>query len=219
MKHVLAFGDSNTFGTKHFEVLDRFDLQTRWTGRLATALGSKFRVIEEGMPGRTTAFDDPLRDYRSGRHYLVPCLNSHRPLDLAIVMLGTNDLQMRYSASSADVATGLEILVDIIKKAGAGPDGDTPEILIIAPPPMGSIDPIEEPCWQGAHKKCSELPKLYERIATRYGCHFLNSQAVLTTNDLGEDGLHLAESGHAKLSEHVARKVTEILVEKPLTTV
>lgn len=211
MKHVLAFGDSNTFGTKHIDDAERYDLQTRWTGLLATALGKDFRVIEEGLPGRTTAFDDPLRDYRSGRHYLVPCLNSHRPLDLVIVMLGTNDLQVRYSASPTDIATGLEILVDIIKKAGAGPGSGTPEILVISPAPIGTIDPAEAPCWPGAKEKVIELPKLYQRVSARYGCHFINSHEILTIEDLSGDGFHFAESGHAKLGKHIAQKVTEIL--------
>lgn len=211
MKHILAFGDSNTFGTIHFEVSDRFDLQQRWTGLLASTLGQQIRVIEEGLPGRTTAFDDPIRDYRAGRHYLVPCLNSHRPLDLVIVMLGTNELQIRYSASAMDVATGMEILVDIIKKSAAGPNSGIPEILVIAPPPIGSIDPSEEPCWPGAKEKCMELPKLYRSVAARNGCHFMNSQEILTIDDLGGDGLHLAESGHKKIAHHLAERVTKIL--------
>lgn len=219
MKHILAFGDSNTFGTKHFDLLDRFDLQTRWTGLLAAALGNDFRIIEEGMPGRTTAFDDPIRDYRSGRHYLVPCLSSHRPLDLTIVMLGTNDLQVKYSAAPTDIASGVEVLVNIIQKAEAGPNGGAPEILIIAPPPVGAVYSVEEPSWLGAQKKCLELPKQYERIAARYRCHFVNSQEVLTIDDLGEDGLHLAASGHAKLGKHVAGKVLEILTERTVTAV
>jgi lysophospholipase L1-like esterase len=210
MKHILCFGDSNTFGTKDLAVPDRHDLQTRWTGLLARTLGDEFRIIEEGMPGRTTAFNDPLRDYRSGRHYLVPCLNSHRPLDLVITMLGTNDLQMRFSASPADIATGIEILVDIIQKAGVGPNGGVPKILIVAPPPIGSIDPMEEPCWIGAHDKCGLLPKHFEIVANRYSCNFLNSQDFLTVSDLGPDGLHLAESGHAKLAKQFSNKVMEI---------
>jgi lysophospholipase L1-like esterase len=213
VKHILCFGDSNTFGTVDFAVIDRFDLQKRWTGLLASSLGSEYRIIEEGMPGRTTAFEDPLREFRSGRNYLAPCLSSHRPLDLVIVMLGTNDLQMRYSASAVDIATGMEILVNLVKGAGAGPEGGIPQILIIAPPPIGSIDPIEEPCWTGAIEKCMQLPVLYERIARQYQCHFVNSQDVLTTDDLGRDGLHLAESGHAKLAQLVSHKVVNILAK------
>jgi hypothetical protein len=89
----------------------------------------------------------------------------------------------------------------------------------LAPPPIGAIDPIEEACWVGAEKKCLELSKLYESIAARLGCHFLNSQEFLTSDDLGQDGLHLAESGHAKLSKRLATKVQEILAERPVTAV
>jgi len=213
VKHVLCFGDSNTFGTVDFAVIDRFDLQKRWTGLLASDLGPEYRIIEEGMPGRTTAFDDPLREFRSGRKYLAPCLSSHRPLDLIIVMLGTNDLQMRFSASAVDIASGIEILVDLIRKAGVGPGGGIPEILIVAPPPIGAIDPVEEPCWAGAIQKCLQLPAQYERIAKQYQCHFVNSQEILTTGDLGRDGLHLAESGHVKLARLLGQKAVNILAK------
>lgn len=211
MKHILAYGDSNTFGTKHIDDSERYDLQTRWTGLLATALGKGFRIIEEGLPGRTTAFNDPLKDYRSGRQYLTPCLNSHRPLDLVIVMLGTNELQVRYSASPADIANGLEILVDMIQKSGSGPAAGTPAILVISPPPIGTIAPEEAPCWTGAQEKVLELAKLYQRVAARYGCHFVNSHEILTIDDLSGDGFHLAESGHTKLRNHLAQRVVEIL--------
>jgi lysophospholipase L1-like esterase len=131
-------------------------------------------------------------------------------------MLGTNDLQLRFSASAVDVATGIEILVALIQNAGAGPEGGTPEILIVAPPPIGSIDPIEDPCWLGAHEKCAQLKAHYERIAKQYGCHFVNSQEVLTVSDLGRDGLHLARSGHGKLAKLVLKKVMEVVSKEPV---
>ena len=93
MKTILCFGDSNTWGFNCLDLQDdlpfRFDFQTRWTGILSATLGSQFRIIEEGLNGRTTVFDDPLLEHRSGKEYLAPCLESHSPLDLVILMLGT----------------------------------------------------------------------------------------------------------------------------------
>jgi lysophospholipase L1-like esterase len=213
VKHVLCFGDSNTWGTKDLQdsFPDRFDLKVRWTGQLATTFGGVARILEEGMPGRTTVFDDALGDYRSGRHYLVPCLNSHRPLDLVVLMLGTNDLQIRFSAASTDIARGMEILVDMVQKGCAGQLGGMPQILIVTPPPLGMIDPVEQPSWVGAHQKCLELPGLYEKITSRFDCHYFNSQSVVRTADLGRDGIHLAATGHSILGKHLAEKVKEIL--------
>ena len=99
MKNVLCFGDSNTFGTNPAKPGTRHPLDARWTGRLAELLGPEWRMVEEGMGGRTSVFDDPLEPHRSGLEALPIALQSHRPLDYAVVMLGTNDLKEIFNAS------------------------------------------------------------------------------------------------------------------------
>ena len=96
MRRILCFGDSNTWGYDP-ATGERFDEQTRWTGVLQAALGGDYTVIEEGLNGRTTVWDDPIEGHKNGHEYLVPCLETHRPLDLVVLMLGTNDLKRRFS--------------------------------------------------------------------------------------------------------------------------
>jgi len=219
VRHILCFGDSNTWGSGSLDaadgIIERYDWLTRWPGILGAKLGTDFRIIEEGMPGRTTVFDDPLRDYRSGKHYLVPCLNSHRPLDLVIIMLGTNDLQGRFAAAPLDIACGLEVLIDITQKSGAGISGASPQVLVLTPPPIGTIFPLEAPAWPDAQKKCMGLPSLYEALAKRYHCYFADSQRILDINDLTSDGFHLAKSGHAKLGTYLGQRLAELFAENP----
>ena len=100
MKTILCYGDSNTYGYDPSNGF-RYPKNVRWTGVLADLLGPEFTVIEEGCNGRTTVFDDPLEGWKNGLDYLKPCLNSHKPIDLVILMLGSNDLKDIFHASAA----------------------------------------------------------------------------------------------------------------------
>lgn len=99
MKTIVCYGDSNTWGYDPV-TMDRLPITQRWTGVLAQELGAGYRVIEEGLNGRTTVWDDPIEGYKNGKEYLIPCLETHRPIDLITILLGTNDLKMRFSVSA-----------------------------------------------------------------------------------------------------------------------
>ena len=95
MKRILCFGDSNTWGWNPANK-ERFDENSRWTGILKNKLGENYDIIEEGLNGRTTVWDDPIEGYKNGKKHLPSCLESHRPLDIVVLMLGTNDLKSRF---------------------------------------------------------------------------------------------------------------------------
>ena len=126
MKTILCFGDSNTWG-QHAPLGDRFDEQTRWGSRLRTLLGEDYRVIEEGQRGRTTVWDDPIENRLAGLTYLWPCLDSHAPIDLVVIMLGTNDCKPYFGARAQSIANGAGRLVDMVQKCNFGPDGTAPK--------------------------------------------------------------------------------------------
>ena len=117
MKTILCYGDSNTYGLKS-DLVSRYPRNVRWTGILQEKLGSEYYVIEEGLGGRTTVWDDPVEDYKNGKKYLLPCLDSHKPLDLVIIMLGTNDLKSRFSVTPFDIGASMENLVKIRCRSG-----------------------------------------------------------------------------------------------------
>ena len=207
MKCILCYGDSNTWG---FNPADgnRFDHDKRWPGVLRSGLGPGYWVIEEGLNGRTTVWDDPIEGDKSGKTYLPPCLDSHRPLDLIIVMLGTNDTKQRFSLSAADIAAGVETLVKLVQRCEAGPDGGVPAILIMAPPPIATLSEYRD-MFAGGREKSQQLSKLYAQVAAGNGCHFFDAGSVIVSSDL--DGIHFEQSQHQALGEALVPEIKAIL--------
>jgi lysophospholipase L1-like esterase len=206
VKTVLCYGDSNTWGYEPASG-DRFSEDVRWTGVLARELGSEFRVIGEGLNARTTVREDPVEEYKNGKDYLRPCLESHRPLDVVIVALGVNDLKARFFASASDVADGAGVLVAIAQRSGAGPDGSPPAVLLMAPPPVGRLTELAE-MFAGAEEKSRGFARQYRRVAEKYGCELLDAGEQVRASDL--DGIHLEVGEHRKLGEAVAARVKEM---------
>ena len=158
MKRILCYGNSNTWGYDPL-TLDRFDEHTRWTRVLGKALGSAYEVIEEGLNGRTTVWDDPIEGYKSGKEYLIPCLESHKPLDLVVILLGTNDLKLRFGLSAYDVAEGASVLVGIVQGSLTGVNGRSPQVLLLAPPPTTTLSEYAE-MFDGAEQKSMKFSTL-----------------------------------------------------------
>ncbi|MEK4239293.1 GDSL-type esterase/lipase family protein [Paenibacillus sp. FSL H7-0714] len=127
---IVCFGDSNTWGYDA-ETDQRFNDEIRWTGLLHAELGDAYRVIEEGLPGRTSVSDDPLFEGLAGISYLYPCLMSHAPLDLVVIMLGTNDTKEIFALTSYNIAQGIVRLAHKSRGSGAGPAGKAPEVLVL----------------------------------------------------------------------------------------
>jgi lysophospholipase L1-like esterase len=200
MKRVLCYGDSNTWGYEP-ATGNRYPEDVRWPGVLARELGGGFRVIEEALNGRTTVREDPVEEYKSGRDYLRPCLESHAPLHLVTIALGVNDLKARFFASASDAADGAGVLVNIAQHSGAGPDGGSPAVLLVAPPPVGVLTELAQ-VFAGAEEKSKEFSRQYRRVAQKYGCALLDAGEVVRPSD--RDGIHLEADEHRKLGEAVA---------------
>jgi len=209
VKTVLCYGDSNTWGANAAEDT-RFDWPERWPGVLQAALGSNYRIIEEGCPGRSTVWDDPIEEHKNGYAYLHPCLESHRPLDLVVLMLGTNDLKARFSLTAYDIALGAELLVRTIQKSEAGVGGAAPPVLLIAPspiyPPEGSDVAL---MFSGGVEKSAAFGHYFKQVATEQGCEFLDAGDVVSLDPV--DGIHLTREDHHRLGEAIAEKVRAML--------
>ncbi|NDV02676.1 SGNH/GDSL hydrolase family protein [Pseudoroseicyclus tamaricis] len=207
MKRILCYGDSNTWGADP-EGGGRFDHLTRWTGVLQARLGEGYTVIEEGLGGRTTVRDDPYEPWRNGRTYLVPCLLSHHPLDLVVLMLGTNDMKTRFNVPASDIARGVKLLVqDIRATLGAGM-----RVLIVAPAPVGAHQkdhPSFGDMLAGSYEKSRQLAPLYLAAAEELGTGFFDAGTVCSL-DHG-DSVHLGRRDHAALGEALAEVVPGLL--------
>ena len=207
MFEVLCYGDSNTWG--HDPVsLERFSRDERWSGVLQKALGDKYHVIEEGLGGRTTVWDDPIEGYKNGKEYLIPCLATHAPLDLVIILLGTNDLKKRFSVSAQDIAFGAGVLVDTANKSGSGRDLKAPKVLLLVPPPLGKLTDLNE-MFEGGREKSQRFSEHFKTVAEMYNCELLDTSAVIKSSDI--DGIHLEKKAHQQLGEAVAKIVKTLL--------
>lgn len=208
MKNILCYGDSNTYGMKP-GMAGRYEREVRWTGLLQKLLGDGYYVIEEGLGGRTTVWDDPIEEYKNGKTYLLPCLDSHKPLDLVVIMLGTNDLKRRFSLPVCDIAYGMENLIKTILKSESGNENGAPQVLLIAPVPIEDVGIRDWRLMFGeGMENSSLLADEYRLVAKRNAVHFLDPGRSVEVGP--QDGLHYTAAGHRKMAELIAQKVNEI---------
>ena len=216
MTTVLCFGDSNTHGTMPLpaqDVIDRHGPEVRWPGVMARELGSDFRVIEEGLPGRTTVHDDPIEGaHMNGLTALPMLVGSHSPLDIVVLMLGTNDLKTRFSVTAADIAAALERLVGALRVHCTAPGRTQPQILLVAPPPIQEVDWLAEKFVGGAAKS-KGLGGAIGRSAERLGAAFLDAGEHIEVSPV--DGLHYDAATHSTLGQVIASAVRKLASTSP----
>ena len=209
-KTVLCFGDSNTHGTPpvpHLGASGRYDRSTRWPALMTGHLGPDWHVIEEGHPGRTTVHDDPIEGaHRNGLTVLPSLLESHKPIDVVIMMLGTNDLKGRFSVNPTDIALSLERLIGVIRAFACGPNGGNPGILLVAPPPIIEVGCLAE-MFEGGAAKSSGLAASIAAAAARANVAFLDAGAHIAVSPI--DGIHYDQAAHTTLAQAMAHAVTK----------
>lgn len=207
MRSLLLFGDSNTHGSMpapHLGFSGRYRREDRWAGRLAQMLPD-WEVINEGHPGRTTVHDDPIEGaHRNGMTVLPALLETHRPLDAVLIMLGTNDLKQRFSANAGDIALSLEKIIVFIRSFGAGPDGGAPGILLVAPPPIEEAGCLAE-MFTGGAEKSRALASRIQAVADRTGVAFLDAGALVQVSPI--DGVHYDATANEVLATAFASAV------------
>ncbi|MFM7336476.1 MAG: SGNH/GDSL hydrolase family protein [Tabrizicola sp.] len=204
---VLLYGDSNTHGTMPVLELgsgDRFGREERWAGRLAKLLPD-WEVINEGLPGRTTVHDDPVEGaHRNGLTVLPALLESHKPVDVVLLMLGTNDLKPRFSVGAADIALSLERLVRVIRASQCGPDNSAPGVLLVAPPPIVEVGCLAD-MFAGGAAKSEALAREIAAAARRAGVPFLDGGQVVKVSPI--DGIHYDAEANPRLAEAFAKAI------------
>ncbi len=208
---VLCYGDSNTHGTMpmaEIEDLGRFGPAERWPGVLAAELGADWRVIEEGLPGRTTVHPDPVAGvHKNGIAVLPAVLESHRPVDLVVLMLGTNDLKLRFQVPPVEIAESVVRLTLTVKHSFCGPEAGAPALLIVCPPPVLETGCLKE-IFEGGAAKSARLPGPYAAVAARQGAAFLDAGLVIVSSPL--DGVHFEALEHVMLGQAVAEAVRDM---------
>lgn len=215
-KHILCFGDSNTHGycAEPFDCIDgsgRFNEDERWTCLLEKYLGKDYLILEEGLCGRTTVFQDPLSEGLSGLDVIVPIMMSHKPIDLLVIMLGTNDTKERFGVTPECISLGMERLINKAISTAAW-NNNLPNILLIAPPHILNemySGPLSGSMGTGCSEKSRQLAFFYKEIAKRTGCNFLDIEGIAEFNST--DGMHLTKKGHSALAAHLANIIPEMV--------
>ncbi len=211
-KNILCFGDSNTHGYNS-KTGGRFDVNERWTKLLQKNLGDDYYIIEEGLSGRTTSFEDPVFEGLCGLNVIYHCMMSHEPLDLVIIMLGTNDTKDRFNANSFIIGKGLERLAQKTIDTHAAWRG-APNVLLIAPPPIHP-DYAKTAVAGEMGDKCVErsrgLAKEFKDVADRLHCHFLDAGSIPGIEMYPYDWMHLSLESHKLLADELTKVMKEIL--------
>ena len=172
---------------------------------MATALGDDWHVVEEGHGGRTTVHADPYDGvHRNGLLILPAILESHRPLDVVAIMLGTNDLKAMFNVSAFEIALSLEKLVKATRHSECGPAGTSPKVLLIAPPPILEVGWLGE-MFRGGAEKSRALAGEIEQACVRQNVEFFNADRVASMDP--EEGIHFGLESHAALGNAVAEVV------------
>jgi lysophospholipase L1-like esterase len=217
MKRILCYGDSNTWGydpaayNPATGMFGRYAYDVRWTGRLQSILGSSCHVVEEAYNGRTTCFSDPSFPGRNALEHFYVSFYSHEPLDLVVIMLGTNDVKDVFSAQACVIGWGLERLIRNFFQVTMTCLSPNVQLLAVCPPellPMcsgqffGGFSPASQ-------VKSKQLPEIYKDIAKRYQCGYLNASAYVRASDI--DGIHMDPDAHAVFAEIIAEKIKKML--------
>jgi lysophospholipase L1-like esterase len=207
MKNILCFGDSNTWGyipiTKQ-----RYDFRTRWTGILQNRLGDGYRIAEEGLNGRTTNRNEDERAFRSGVDLLPVMMESHSPIDLLIVMLGTNDLKYCFNDSASDIAEHVKQLCQLASNDERFIQSNG-QLLLISPTLVTQMSAEDETIFAGAFEKSKSLAQGYKRVAEELGIHYYNACDAVTISNA--DGVHWTAEQHQDFANKLESIVRGIL--------
>jgi lysophospholipase L1-like esterase len=211
MKTIFVYGDSNTWGYVPGEGT-RFPLEQRWTNIASKKLGPDYTFVVEALNGRTTVFDDPYSPYRNGSYAFSMLLHSHYPIDLVVLMLGSNDLKDFFHNTPQSISWGVTTLVKLVKGFEWGPNGKDPKILILAPPLVEAGDQAQTPFdlreFTGAHEKSKELAREYKKVALENDCYFLDTAPIAHPSPI--DGLHLTVESNKALGEWIAGEIAKL---------
>lgn len=206
MKKILCYGDSNTYG---YIPVERgwYAPDIRWTGRLAKLLGQEYFVIEEGLNSRTTVLDDPLADGKNGLTALIPCLEDHFPVEAVILILGSNDMKVRFQVTAADAVKGVAILIDTIRAYAEQKNTASPVIILVSQPHIAR-QAIDGSFDERSVVESGKFSKYYAQTAKEKNCIFFDAAAHISPSE--GDGLHLMPDAHAILAEEFYKIIQNI---------
>ncbi len=207
MSVILCYGDSNTHGTRPMTVAglsERYEPQDRWPEVMGDHLGAGTHVIPEGLPGRTTVHEDLVEGgARDGLAVLPAVLHSHKPLDLLILMLGTNDLKPRFSVTAHEIARSA-IRLAVLARA----EQVVKDILVVAPVPVRPAGCLSD-VFEGAEQRQRGLDVHISQLAQAEGFGFIAAGDHVAVSPT--DGVHWEADAHRDFGSVMAGHVEKLL--------
>ncbi|WP_417671170.1 SGNH/GDSL hydrolase family protein [Roseibium sp.] len=207
---VLCFGDSLTWGFQP-GTRTRYGHGQRWTRLLQRELGGEYYVVEDGVNGRTTVFEDPVRGDKNGLVHLATSRKAHMPIDVLVMMLGTNDLQSRFNMSAGAIGSAMSRLVEFARTENlADPESRAPTVLLISPPPLGDFanSPLEAMFCEKSIAESRKLKDVYAALADQYGIAYFDAGSVVRVSDV--DSVHWDAEMQAPFAQAVAGEVRKL---------
>lgn len=203
MKKILLYGDSNTWGYRGWDIGKRLPRDQRFEGHIAAAF-PEYEIVAEGLPGRNISFPHPIETNTNGMQVLPMLLTTHDPIDLVVIMLGTNDTMTILNNSLFNIRYAMEKTIQLIQ----APDRwaidrkEAPDILLVAPPAISHI--ADSPYYGQYDEHSAELaaglPEVYKKLSEQYGCGFADGSFIAPS---GMDGVHLNATEHSLLAEKI----------------
>ena len=216
MQHILVYSDSLSWGIIP-TTRRRLPFDKRWPGVMEIALcssGNKVRVIEDCLNGRRTAWDDPFKPGRNSLVGLAQRIEIHSPLELVVLMLGTNDFQSMHEHNAWHSSQGILALITAIRTAPIEPGMPVPQILVVAPPAIQTPKGPIAPKFEGGERKCLGLAAAYRKVCEEADCHFFDASSVITSSNV--DGVHVDAEQHLTLGNELSQVVRPLLVNNVL---
>ncbi|NVK35004.1 MAG: SGNH/GDSL hydrolase family protein [Rhodobacteraceae bacterium] len=206
---VVCFGDSLTWGFKP-GVRTRYGHDCRWTRLLQCDLGTDYYVLEEGVNGRTTVFEDPVRGDKNGLQHLDTIRKTHMPIDVMMIMLGTNDLQSRFNMTAGAIGFAMGRILDAATRVTDDPEGRAPKILLVAPPPLGDFvnSPLESVFNSTSIAESKKLKDIYAVLADQYGAAFFDAGSIVTASKV--DSVHWDADMMEPFAKAIAAEVKKL---------
>jgi lysophospholipase L1-like esterase len=198
-KRILCYGDSNTWGYIP-GTGKRHPAGIRWTSLLQDKLGNNFELIEEGLNSRTTDLDDPKHQGKNGLTYFRPCLETHDPVDILILWLGTNDMKERFNRDPQRIADGIKNLLDALIEFSKEEETKLPKLVLVSPPLIDESAPGVKDEYLGGEQKSRQLAELYAVVAHQYDCVFVDISKLVSPSKI--DGYHLKPKQHQIIADH-----------------
>ncbi len=205
MKKILIYGDSNTWGD-NFITGVRIPDEKQWVNILQKKLGSDYKLLQEGLPGRLAGDEEKEKPFKNGKDSFISIYRTNAPVDTLVISLGTNDLQTKYQKNSKKIIDDIIWYKKVLEELFLDEDdkkkyfnNKMPNIYFILPANFDYIDKASVVFDNESENKRQDIIKYFDDSSLNH--------IVFNDLKLFDDGLHY----NYEDNEQVAERMYEVL--------